>query len=126
MTQETNHPQKILIVDDETDICYFLSRNLAKRGFITAFSNSIAEAEKELEISRPEIVLLDNHLPDGRGIDFVTTITSKYPDTKIIMITAHDTPQDRLKAYNNGVSFFLAKPFTLAAVNQIVDMVVAG
>ncbi|MBC7873485.1 MAG: response regulator [Ferruginibacter sp.] len=118
--------KKVLIVDDEADICFFLSRNLTKRGFTTSSTNSIAEAEKELELTKPEIVLLDNHLPDGKGIDFVTDIATKYPETKIIMMTAHDTPQDRLRAYNNGVSFFIAKPFTLAAVNQIVDMVVFG
>jgi DNA-binding response OmpR family regulator len=112
---------KILIVDDEPDICYFLSRNLTKRGFVTAFSHTLAEAEKQLEISEPNILLLDNHLPDGRGIDFVSKINDKYPDLKIVMITSHDLPHDRAKAYSNGIDFFLAKPFTIGEINQVVD-----
>ena len=117
---------KILIVDDEPDICYSLTRTLSKRGFITTSSHTLAEAEKELKASQPNILLLDNHLPDGRGIDFANRISHKYPDLKIIMITAHDSPEDRSKAYSNGIDFFLSKPFTINQINHIVDLVIEG
>jgi two-component system OmpR family response regulator len=116
--------KKILIVDDEEDICYFLSRNLSKRGFITTTSYTLSEAEEKLKNNRPDILLLDNHLPDGRGIDFVTKINDQYPDLKIIMITAHDSPEDRTKAYSNGIKYFLSKPFSIATINQVVDLVI--
>ena len=116
-------PKKILIVDDEPDICYFLSTNLSKRGFVTSYSNTLTEAASTLEKEEPSILLLDNHLPDGFGIDFVPRVLARYPRIKIVMITAHDSPQDRSRAYQNGVSFFLAKPFTIAAINQVVDLV---
>jgi DNA-binding response OmpR family regulator len=115
--------KKILIVDDEEDICYFLSRNLSKRGFITTTSYTLEEAEKQLALIMPDILLLDNHLPDGRGIDFVSKINSKYPDLKIIMITAHDSPEDRAKAYRNGIQYFLSKPFSITTINQVIDLV---
>lgn len=115
--------KKILIVDDEADICYFLSRNLSKRGFITTTSYTLAEAEKQLSSIMPDILLLDNHLPDGRGIDFVSKINSKYPDLKIIMITAHDSSEDRSKAYGNGIQYFLSKPFSITTINQVIDLV---
>ena len=114
---------KVLVVDDEVDICYFLSHNLNKRNFITSSANTLADAEKMLKQENPSILLLDNHLPDGLGINFVNEIKYKYPELKIIMITAHDTPQDRSKAYNNGVSFFLSKPFTINEVNRVIDLV---
>ncbi len=113
---------KILIVDDEVDICYFLSRNLAKREFNVSYVHTLRDAEIQLQQEKPAIVLLDNHLPDGFGINYVTKIKSKYPDVKIIMITAHDSPQDRSKAYNNGIDFFLSKPFTITEVNKIIDV----
>ena len=115
---------KILIVDDEPDICYSLSRTLSKRGFITAFSNTLAEAEKQLKSSNYNILLLDNHLPDGRGVDFAYKVSLRYPDLKIIMITAHDSPEDRFKAYSNGVDFFLSKPFTIAQINHALDLII--
>ncbi len=116
---------KILIVDDEPDICYFLSINLAKRGFDTTVSNTLADAEKEIRNEPPTVLLLDNHLPDGMGVDFLNNINALYPEMKIIMITAHDSAQDRSKAYHNGSSFFLSKPFTIAAVNKILDLVLS-
>jgi len=114
---------KILIVDDEPDICYFLSENFNRRGFTTSFAYSIAEAEKQLEKDTPSILLLDNHLPDGKGVDLLSTLKPRYPDLKVIMITAHDSSQDRLKAYDNEIDFFLSKPFTLTGVNHVVDII---
>lgn len=113
---------KILIVDDEVDICYFLSRNLTKRDFTVSYVHTLTDAETQLQQEKPTIVLLDNHLPDGFGINFITRIKSKYPEVKIIMTTAHDSPQDRSKAYSNGVDFFLSKPFTITEVNKIIDV----
>ncbi|MEO6613528.1 MAG: response regulator [Chitinophagaceae bacterium] len=114
---------KILIVDDEPDICYFLSENFSRRGFSTAFAYSIAEAEKQLAIDTPAILLLDNHLPDGKGVDLLSTLKPRFPEMKVIMITAHDSSQDRLKAYDNDIDFFLSKPFTLTGVNHAVDII---
>lgn len=119
-------PAKILIVDDEEDICYFLSRNLSEKGYSTVYSHSLAEAELQLKKDTPDILLLDNHLPDGKGVDFMRSISDKYPSLKVVMITAHDSPQDRSRAYGNGISFFISKPFTMAAVNQVVDLVVSN
>lgn len=115
-------PLKILIVDDEADICFFLSNSLSKKGYSTSFSYSLADAAKYLETNKPSILLLDNHLPDGRGVDFVIKVKALYPDLKIIMITAHDTPQDRARAYDKGVNFFLSKPFTLDEINKAVEL----
>lgn len=120
---DTMNPSiKILIVDDEADICYFLSSSLAKKGYTTTFTHSLEDARDQLKAAQPAILLLDNHLPDGRGVDFVNYVKPLYPDLKIIMITAHDTPQDRARAYGNGVNFFLSKPFTLAEISKAVEL----
>lgn len=118
-----NTNTKVLIVDDEEDICFFLSHNLSKRGFTTFFSNSLSDALKQLEINRPSILFLDNHLPDGRGIDLMGEINGLYPELKTVMISAHDSPQDRSNAYNNGIKFFIGKPFTMNEINRVVDLV---
>jgi len=114
---------KVLIVDDEEDICFFLSHNLSKRGFTTFFSTTLSDAIKQLEIHRPAILFLDNHLPDGMGIELMDEINGLYPDLKTIMISAHDSPQDRSNAYNNGIKFFIGKPFSMNEINRVVDLV---
>lgn len=112
---------KILIVDDEPDICYFLSNSLSKKGFNTSYSYTLKGAEEIIETDTPSVLVLDNHLPDGKGTEFAGKISSIHPELKIIMITAHDSPQDRAKAYNNGVSLFLSKPFTVNEIIKAVD-----
>ena len=113
----------VLIVDDEVDICYFLKRNLDRKDYTTTFVNTLKEAKKLVETVRPSVVILDNHLPDGLGLDFAEQIKKNYPDIKIVMITAHDTPNDRSNANHNGVDYFLSKPFMMKEVYSAIDKV---
>ena len=110
-----------LIIDDETDICYLLGHVLRKRDIKSKFVNSLREAANILELNNPEIIFLDNHLPDGLGVNFIGYIKRFHPNTKIVMITAHDTIVDKQKAINEGVDFFIGKPFTKETVNSIME-----
>jgi DNA-binding NtrC family response regulator len=112
---------KALIIDDEIDICYLLSSILRNKNLSPNYVNSIGEAKKALLKHHPQIIFLDNHLPDGMGVDFIAHIKANYPTAKIVMITAYDTPADRSKALYEGADFFLAKPFSRDAIYQTVD-----
>jgi DNA-binding response OmpR family regulator len=68
-------------------------------------------------------LFLDNHLPDGRGMDLIRWVKKLNPETKIIMITAHDSLEDRRRAYEEGVDFFIAKPFTKNLIGAAIDHV---
>ncbi len=114
---------KILIVDDEVDICYFLSLNLKKNNFSASYVNSLVEAKKAIVSQHPDILLLDNHLPDGLGVDFAHEVKEVHPEIKIVMITAHDTPYDRIKANKNGIDYFLSKPFMINDVFKAIEFV---
>ncbi|MEO6542312.1 MAG: response regulator [Ferruginibacter sp.] len=113
---------KALIIDDEIDICYLLSGILKNKHIQPFCVNSLAEAKNALKSQDPEIIFLDNHLPDGMGVDFVHQIKMKKPNSKIILITAYDTPADRKRAEAEGVDFFIAKPFTRETIYQTVDL----
>ena len=112
-----------LIIDDESDICFLLNGILKKMNFSSETVNSIAAANTLLLSYEPQIIFLDNHLPDGLGVDFIETIKIKNPKAKIIMITAHDSASDRKLAYSQGVSDFIGKPFTKDAIQQSVHNV---
>lgn len=116
---------KALIIDDETDICYLLSRLLKQKHLETSFVNSLSDADKALKKDTPEIIFLDNHLPDGLGMNYISHIKANYPGTKIVMITAHDSSDDREKAMKNGADFFIGKPFTSDIIYKAVDEVSA-
>jgi CheY-like chemotaxis protein len=112
---------KVLIVDDELDICYLLSGMLKQRNFQTGFVNSISEAATALRENAPSLLFLDNHLPDGFGLEFIPFVKKNYPEIKIIMITAHDGAVERKKAYDGGVDLFIAKPLTRKMINDAID-----
>jgi two-component system OmpR family response regulator len=110
-----------LIIDDESDICYLLSNILKQRNLHTDYVNSLSAAISALQKQNPLLVFLDNHLPDGLGIDFVEHIKKNYPAAKVVMISADDTWQDKKNALNKGVDFFISKPFTKDKINTTVD-----
>jgi len=115
---------KALIIDDEIDICYLLSGILRNKNIQSNYVNSISEAKQALKIQTPEIIFLDNHLPDGMGVNFINDIKKNHPTTKVIMITAYDTPSDRKKALLEGADLFIAKPFSRDTIFQTVDKLV--
>lgn len=117
----TDTNNKVLIVDDELDICYLLSGMLKQRNFLTGFVNTLSDAANALQTDTPSLLFLDNHLPDGYGLDFIPFIKKNYPGVKVIMITAHDGAADRKQAYDGGVDLFVAKPLNRKLINDAID-----
>lgn len=114
--------KRALIVDDETDICYLLSSILKQKNIQTVFAGSVAEADRMLlSSSYFYYVFLDNNLPDGYGIDQIKRWKQAFPFTHVIMISAHDSLEERRKAFNDGADSFISKPFSKEVVfNTIV------
>lgn len=112
---------KVLIVDDELDICYLLSGMLKQRNLMSGFVNTLSDAVIALQTDTPSILFLDNHLPDGFGLDFIPYIKKNYPEVKVIMITAHDGAVERKQAYEGGVDLFVAKPLNRKLINDAID-----
>jgi two-component system OmpR family response regulator len=115
-------PVEALIIEDEEDICYLLSGILKKKNLHTSCVNSLFAARKILSEQNPDILFIDNHLPDGFGIDFISVIRQDHPFTKIIMITAHNTSDDKTKALNQGADYFIGKPFSSETIIATVDI----
>jgi two-component system OmpR family response regulator len=119
----TFEPQQldVLIIEDEVDICYLLGSLLRKKQLQSKYVNSLKDAASILENNEPEIIFLDNHLPDGLGVNFISYIKRFHPLSKIIMITAHDTLADKRNAFKEGVDYFLSKPFSKETINSIME-----
>ncbi len=114
---------KALIVDDEIDICYLLGSILRQKNIQTAFAGSLIEADKILaREAAPLLIFLDNHLPDGMGMNYVSKLKKNHPLSKIVMITAYDNISDRENALFEGVDFFIGKPFSRESVYKALDI----
>jgi two-component system, OmpR family, response regulator len=113
---------KILIIDDERDIRYLLGNILKQKNIRTVFASTLSDADDIIEHDAElAFVFLDNHLPDGLGVNYIKEIKKKCPLCKVIMITAHDNEADRKKASYEGVDFFIAKPFSRELILKTID-----
>ena len=112
---------KALIIDDELDICFLLSNILKKGNLYANYVNNIRDARSILKTENPDFIFLDNHLPDGLGVDFIRHIKETHPTSKVVMISAFDNFMDRFKANKNGVDSFVGKPFSKGIIFETID-----
>ena len=111
---------KVLLVDDEVDICLLLSGILQREGFQTAYALSLEDAKAKLSTDKFEAVFLDLNLPDGVGYQLIPAIKESN-DAKVIVVSAYDS--EKKKATEEGADYFIAKPFNresiLTALKQL-------
>jgi len=110
-TLQAKDLKKVLIIEDEGDMCLLLNILLNGKEMELDHVQNLVAAEQYLLEEQPSVVILDNKLPDGYGVDFISYIKSKYPAIKIIMISGFDASA-RDVALENGADVFLEKPFT--------------
>jgi len=113
-------PKKLLIIEDEADMCLLLNIILNRKEIELDHVKNLAAAEAYLAEEQPAVVLLDNKLPDGFGVDFISFLKKHYPDIKIIMISGFDGAAKDV-ALENGADTYLQKPFTKEALYQSVQ-----
>jgi|SRR5436190_16635635 len=115
--------KKILVVDDEGQIGLVLDMILNDSEFKLDYVGDLLSADEYLQKRQPAAIILDNKLPDGFGVDFISYIKKKYPSIKIIMISGFGAARD--VALANGADMFFEKPFSLdefnAAINSLLQ-----
>lgn len=123
MTAKTkNKVTKVLVVEDEGDIALLLELLLDSKNMVVDHARNLGDARDFLEKETPELILLDNRLPDGLGIDFIGYVKLQYPQIKIIMISGVD-PAAEDAALATGADKFLCKPFTKSQLHESIDLV---
>jgi CheY-like chemotaxis protein len=107
---------RVLVVDDEVEICLLVTQYLKKLGYETSFCLSIAEAAQKIAAAPYDLIFVDLNLRDGSGYDLMKALHKSKSSTKVIVISAYDS--ERQKALQKGASFFLAKPFTKQSIDD--------
>ena len=100
---------KILVVDDEVQIRTLLSRMLELEGYEVCQAGDCRTALKQLELQSPDVALCDVFLPDGNGVDLVSSIKKTAPNVEIILLTAHGNIPDGVQAIKNGAFDYITK-----------------
>jgi DNA-binding NtrC family response regulator len=82
------YEKRVLIIDDEIDLCLLLKTYFLRKGFEVHLSHSLKEGLGLLETLKPEILFLDNNLPDGVGWTVAAQLAKENPDLHINLISA--------------------------------------
>ena len=102
---------KVLIIDDEKDICYLISEILQDEKFITQSALNSKEAINKLESFRPDLIILDIKMPGESGLKLTNSLKKNNFKTPILLLSALGSTGDRIKGLEIGASDYLTKPF---------------
>ena len=117
-----NNAKKILIVDDEDDLCEILQYNLNNEGYNTEVAHSSEEALKRA-LGTFDLVLLDVMMGPMSGFKFADKLRKDLKlDIPVIFLTAKDTENDLLTGFSLGADDYISKPFS---VNELIARVKA-
>lgn len=119
-------PLNAMIVEDEAELCFLLSILLIQKNLNPSCAYTIAEAKQIIKRINPSVLFVDNRLPDGYGIDFISQVKKDFPETKIIMMTAYNSSQDIQSAIRKGADYFISKPFNSAIIKNTIDLLHLG
>ncbi len=122
-TKPRTKTHKLLIVEDEGDMCLLLNIMLNGKDMELDHVKNLAAAAEFLKTEKPEVIILDNKLPDGFGLDFIPVLKKNHPESRIIMISGFDGSAKDV-ALENGADIFIEKPFTrdqlFSAIKQLM------
>ena len=99
----------VLLIDDEEKLRGLLSRIIKLEGYTVLEAPNLKTALKLADKEIIDIVLCDVKLPDGSGVDFVSTLKSRYPFLEIILLTAYGNIADGVQAMKNGAFDYITK-----------------
>lgn len=118
----------LTVIEDHGIVRELLVRMLSSHdGFkVSATAGSIAEARAVVESARPDVVLLDIVLPDGSGIEYARELKARYPDTKILFLTAFDQEDTLLAAINTGAEGYVVKSSSCDRLIDAIKAVISG
>jgi two-component system, response regulator, stage 0 sporulation protein F len=115
--------KKILIVDDEENARFGLSKLLAQEGYET---ESVANGFEALDVLRSrkiDLVISDLRMPEMNGLSFLREINRNYPSIHVIMVTAHGGVESYLEAINLGAYEYLHKPVKLDELKSVMNKI---
>jgi DNA-binding response OmpR family regulator len=109
---------RILIIEDETGLAQNVKSYLEQEQFICDIASSIRTAKSAVNSADYDCLLLDIGLPDGDGIELLRLLKERKNDCGVIIISAKDSLDDKLKGLDLGADDYITKPFHLSEINS--------
>jgi DNA-binding NtrC family response regulator len=116
---------RVLVLDDEPIVCKRLQPALEKLGFeVDTFTQSV-EAMHQVQQSAYDIVITDLKMKEVDGMRFLEEVKKQRPETEVIVITGFATMETAKQSFQKGVFDFIAKPFKLSEIQDVVTRAAA-
>jgi DNA-binding response OmpR family regulator len=114
---------KLLVVDDEKDVCEYTAMHLKRKGYDALVANAPEEALSLIKEQNPDIMLLDINLPEMNGVDLLKAVREFNTTLKVIMISGY--PIDLHDPQFNGlnISEFMHKPVPLSVLDSMLEKI---
>jgi putative two-component system response regulator len=113
--------ERILVVDDESNICRLLERFLGRIGYEVRTANSVPDALALLVSDTYDLVLTDLRLPGPSGLDLLMEVRARSPGTRTILMSAHADVNAAAVAIESGVDQLIIKPFELEDLRTRIE-----
>ena len=114
---------KILIVDDELEMCLSLAELLESHGYRAEYATGTRDAGTALERGRFDLILLDIRMRDGNGVDFLNVIKARDRRVPVIMVSAYASVENVVKTMKYGAVNFYSKPIDMPALLEEIEKI---
>lgn len=111
---------RILIIDDEKDICVFFEKILSEEGYEVFTALSVEKGIETVSLKRPDIVLIDKNIPAMSGIDGLAKIRDIDRNAAVIVMTGYGSMESAKQAMELGAFDYITKPFDLDFVKAVI------
>jgi len=114
---------KILIIEDEPDLLSLIKRYFKKEGYVCEEATTFKEGYKKINNFEYDCAIIDLNLPGGDGLKLVDMLRKDSTQTSIIIVSARNTVDDRIKGLEIGADDYLIKPFNLSELNARIKAI---
>ena len=108
---------KILVVEDHNELAQNMLSYLSKEGYVCEISETFEQAMSKLAGFDYDLMVLDLMLPDGNGLEILRWVKQTNADMGVLILSAKNSLQDKIKGLELGADDYLAKPFHFAELN---------
>jgi DNA-binding response OmpR family regulator len=115
---------KILLIEDEKSLASTIQKFLIGEGYVCELATDFLEAEYKIGVYTYDCVVVDIMLPHGSGLELVEMLKKQQSTTGIIIISAKNALDDKIKGLDLGADDYLTKPFHLAELNSRIKSIV--
>lgn len=109
---------KLLVVEDEKNLLDSVVKYLNSEGFLCEQASDFFTAEDKMAAFQYDAIILDITLPDGNGLDLLKQLKENNPETGVLIVSARNALEDRIKGLDLGADDYITKPFHLSELHS--------